>query len=684
MLVAFCAIGASAEDETPIVPIDPPDVVSISLKEMPYKTRYVVGEKLDMTGAVLELTYDTGAKGTSPVKTDWCTGFSSTQTGEKTVTIKYPDSSAKATFKIEVVTEKSIKVNPPKTLTYFVGDSEDRSGLSVSVVYSNGESAVLESGYTVSGFSSKSAGEKTITVKYKDLSASYKVSVFEPALDKIVITKKPAKLSYYLGETLDTSGIKVTAYYENGKTADVTSKITVTGDITAAGTKMITVSYTERDIKKTATYDVSVTDVQIKNIVFESYPAKTVYSEGEIFDPTGISIKVTYNNGKVETVSDNILYSGFDTDTIGEKTVTLHYGGYQLNFTVAVVVSQSHVHKEGSFQKIKEPTCTVEGEEVTTCSVCFETVNTRKIPALGHGAESSPVITKAQTCTEPGEMSTYCMVCGGVVEVSEIAPNGHTDSEPIFLPAPTCTESGVSKTFCTVCAVETKHEDLEPLGHAFSEWMVVIAPTGESEGNEMRVCTVCLYNENNAIAKLVNSMTENGVTATLNSSTSFYPYNSSFKAEKITDSVTAAELAAFLPEGYVIIDVFEFIFTDKNGAEFIPSSDITYSVEYALDTEKYSSFLICDTEMGRYTPFSEASRFSFTLQKSGRFILVGEEIPETQPEASDTMGETTSEIPVSTDPTERSPIILVLVIVSIILILIIAGLVYTYVFKQYY
>lgn len=684
MLIAFCAIGVSAEDETPSVPIDPPDVASISLKEMPYKTRYVVGEKLDMTGAVLELTYDTGAKGTSPVKTDWCTGFSSTKTGEKTVTIKYPDSTAKTTFKIEVVTEKSIKIIPPKTLTYFVGDKEDRSGLSVSVVYSNGDSVVLESGYTVSGFSSTSAGEKTITVKYKDLSASYKISVFEPALDKIVIAKKPAKLSYYLGEKLDTAGIKVTAYYENGKTADVTSKITVTGDITSAGTKNITVSYTERDIKKTATYSVSVTDVQIKNIVFESYPTKTVYAEDEIFDPSGISIKVTYNNGKVETISDNILYSGFDTDTVGEKTVTLHYGGYQLNFTVSVVVSQSHIHKEGPFQKTKDPTCTGEGEEITTCSVCFETVNTRKIPALGHGAESSPVKTKAQTCTEPGEMATYCLVCGGVVDVSEIAPDGHKEGTPEFLPAPTCTESGISKTFCTVCAVETKHEYLAPLGHKFGDWVVVLVPTAESEGNEMRTCSVCLYNENNAIAKLVNSMTENGVTATLNSSTSFYPYNASFKANKITDRIDF-DVSAFIPDGYVLIDVFEFIFTDKNGAEFIPSTDITYSVEYDLDAEKYSSFLICDTEMGRYTPFSEASRFSFTLQRGGIFILVGEEIPETQaPESSETVGESSEELPVSATPTERSPIILVLVIVSIILVLIIAGLVYSYVFKQYY
>jgi hypothetical protein len=118
MLTALCVCGVAAEDETPIVPIDPPDVVSVLLKEMPYKTRYLVGEKLDMSGAVLELTYDTGAKGTAPVKTEWCTGFSSTKVGEKTVTVKYPGSSAKTTFKVEVVTEKSLKINPPKTLTH--------------------------------------------------------------------------------------------------------------------------------------------------------------------------------------------------------------------------------------------------------------------------------------------------------------------------------------------------------------------------------------------------------------------------------------------------------------------------------------------------------------------------------------------------------------------------------------
>lgn len=725
MFCALFAIGVSADDETPTVPIDPPDVVSITVREMPLKTRYIVGEKLDMSGAVLELTYDNGAKGTSPVKTEWCTGFSSSKVGEKTVTITYPDSKAKTTLKVTVVTEKELKINPPKTLTYFVGDKEDRSGLTVSVVYSNGDSVLLDSGYTVSGFSSTTAGEKTITVKYKDLSASYKITVFEPALKNITIAKKPAKLSYYLGEILDTSGIKVTATYENGKTADVTSKITVTGDLGSSGTKKITVSYTERDVKKTATFNVTVTDVKIKNIVFESYPTKTTYAEGEVFDPTGISIKVTYNNGKVETVSENILFSGFETDTIGEKTITLHYGGYQLNFTVTVVISASHVHKEGEFVKTKDPTCTEEGSEETTCTVCFETVSTRSIAALGHGAPSSPVKTKSQTCTDPGEMTTYCLVCGGIIEVSEIAPNGHTSGEPQYLPAPTCTEAGekhiyctvcsaaveitqlaplghtdgiaqldpaptcteggISKTYCTVCGVETKREDLAALGHTFGEWVITVEPTGESEGVEERVCTVCEHKESNELAKLVKSMTNENVSATFTSSSAFYPHNSSFKVSVVTDSVSAEELAALIPEGYVVLEVFDFIFIDKNGAEFYPASDVTYSVEYALDTKAYSSFMICDTEMGIYTPFSENSRFSFTVQRSGRFILVGEEIPETEaPESSNNEGDTSSDIPASTNPEEGSPMIVILIIIAIILVVAIAALVYFYVFKQYY
>ncbi len=702
LLTIVFAIGAYAENELPWVPL-PTDQkpTSIKLSAQPIKDLYLVGEELDVSGARLELTYESGQKLSDVVKTEWCSGFDSSKVGTKTITITYPETSCMASFDIEVVTETELKIVKPEKLVYFVGDAEDRSGLAVSVVYSNGKTALLGSGYTVTGFSSNTIGEKTVTIKYKDLSATYKINVIEPALLMINIEKKPNKLSYYIGEVLDISGIKVTAVYENGDTADVSDNVYIDGDIASAGVKKITVVYSERDFIKTAEFEVTVTDVQIKSIKIASYPNKTVYAENEVFDPTGLSIYVTYNNGTSKTVSDDILFTGFDTDTVGKKTVTLHYGGYQLNLEVEVVVSASHVHKESGYTQTKAPTCTENGEETTTCLICFETVSRRTVPATGHGGESMPVQTKAPTCTEAGETSTYCMVCGAAVTVSDIFPLGHTEGEVQIILAPTCTESGISKTFCTVCSVEVTVLTLDALGHSFSEWSMTLEPTGESEGAEERICSVCTLAEDRKIPKLEKVLTSTGHSAQLNSSDQYFPHSSSFFGEKITDKLTAEELASFISESekdkYRVIDVFEFIFTNASGERFLPSGEITYTVKYDLPSGEYASFLIYDTDLGRYTPAVEADGFSFTVERIGCFVLVGELIPEptdTDPNTDNISGETppdsssgenTGGLNTSVPPVKgTSAIIMVLVIIAVILLVIIAALVYTYAFKQYY
>ncbi len=688
--MALLGVLSVAADELPPVLINPASVAKIELKEMPIKTQYLVGEKLDMSGAIITLTYDNGADpGECAVKLDWCTGFDSSKAGTKTVTITYPQTNCKTTFKVEVVTEKSLEIVKPTKLAYFVGDKEDRTGLAVSVVYSNGTTELLESGYTVSGFSSNTIGEKTITVKYKDLKATYSITVVEPALLSIKIEKNPNKLSYYIGEKLTVSGIKVTASYDDGRSVDVTSKITVSGDITSAGVKKITVSYAERDFIKSATFNVTVTDVEVKNIVFVTYPKKTVYTENEVFDPTGLAIKVTYNNGKSETVSgDAILCKGFETDTIGKKTITLHYGGKQLEFNVEVIVSESHVHNEGPFEIVTAPTCTLNGEQATTCTICMEIVSVRPIPALGHGDESDPVLTKAPTCTEPGATSTKCMVCGDVVTVSDIFPLGHTESEAEVALAPTCTEVGISKTHCTVCSAEVTVKYLDALGHGFGIWTVITQPTGETEGREERICSVCSYTEGRAMAKLEKLLMSGDAAASLGSD-EYFPYATDFSAKNITESFTEQEIKALIPEGnYAVIDIFECIFTDINGERFLPEGEITYSLNYMLP-EGYASYLIYDTDLGCYTPLISTDGFSFTVERVGRFVLVGEIIPETSlPESSndpsgtsDTIGGdmTASVYPVS----GSSAIIMVLIIIAVILLVMIGALVYTYAFKQY-
>lgn len=706
LLTIALAIGVYADNELPWVPI-PTDrkPISINISSLPKKTIYLIGEELDVSGAVLELKYESGQVLTDVIKTEWCTGFDSKKVGEKSVTVTYPDTSCTATFTVEVVTEDELKLIKPQKLVYFVGDVEDRSGLAVSVVYSNGKTALLESGFTVTGFSSNTIGEKTVTVKYKSLSATYTVNVVEPALIKITIEKKPNKLSYYIGEMLDISGIKVVATYENGDTEDVSTRIMADGDLRTAGVKKIKIVYSERDYIKTAEYEVTVTNVHIKSIIIASYPKKTVYTENEAFDPTGLSITVTYNNGTKETVSEDILFTGFDTSTIGKKTVTLHYGGYQLDLEVEVVVSSSHVHKEGEFARIKEPTCTEQGEEVTTCLICNETVSSRSIPATGHGSESMPVQTKAPTCTEVGETTTYCMVCGEPVTVSDIFPLGHTEGDIQIVLAPTCTESGISTSFCTVCSAEVTVLTIDPLGHSFSAWNVTIEPTGEAEGAEERKCTTCSFAEARSLPKLEKILSDGDISAELNAPGSFFPYSSSFRGKEITDTLSAEELERLSSyiraenADYSALAVFELSFINAAGERFMPAGDITYRFSFKLPEGEYGSFLIYDTELGRYTPAQTEEGFSFTVERIGSFILVGIPLPDTS--ASDTVPETNS--PVSTDgtgshggadtlaiPINANPVkgtsamIMVLVITAIILIVILGALLYTYVFKRSY
>ncbi len=92
----------------------------------------------------------------------------------------------------------------------------------------------------------------TVTAEFED----------KPALESIAITSEPTKMTYTVGEALDLTGLVVTAHYSDGSDAPVTTYTTNPENgstLDAAGTVTVTVSYTEGDVTKTATFDVTVT-----------------------------------------------------------------------------------------------------------------------------------------------------------------------------------------------------------------------------------------------------------------------------------------------------------------------------------------------------------------------------------------------------------------------------------------
>ncbi|MDR2576303.1 MAG: bacterial Ig-like domain-containing protein [Treponema sp.] len=68
---------------------------------------------------------------------------------------------------------------PPAKTTYIIGESFDSTGLVVTATYDDDSTEVV-TGYTLSGFDSTTAGEKTITVTYEGKTVTFTVTVVEP------------------------------------------------------------------------------------------------------------------------------------------------------------------------------------------------------------------------------------------------------------------------------------------------------------------------------------------------------------------------------------------------------------------------------------------------------------------------------------------------------------------------
>lgn len=103
------------------------------------------------------------------------------------------------------------------------------------------------------------------------------------------------KTDYLVGEKLDTAGLKVTAQKTGGSVVELSADdYFITGfDSASAGEKTLTVHYAGQS----ATIPYKVENVTILELLLKYEPAKTAYYLGDMFDPAGLVVEATYNNG---------------------------------------------------------------------------------------------------------------------------------------------------------------------------------------------------------------------------------------------------------------------------------------------------------------------------------------------------------------------------------------------------
>lgn len=147
---------------------------------------------------------------------------------------------------------------------------------------------------------------------------------------RLEVTHMPTKTKYFVGGTFDSTGLLITAYYNDNTSEQVTGYALSSPDMSAYGSKTVTVTFDEK------TVDFSILVVDISGIEVKTMPTKVEYQKGDVFDTTGLSILVKYTDGTSETKTTGFEVSGFDSSSVGEKTITVTYKTHTATFKVTV------------------------------------------------------------------------------------------------------------------------------------------------------------------------------------------------------------------------------------------------------------------------------------------------------------------------------------------------------------
>ena len=228
----------------------------------------------------------------------------------------------------------SVYSNPTKT-TYYIGDSLNTSGLKLLATYSDDSTETITSGFTTSGFSSASAGTKTVTVSYEGFTDTFTVTVKTPS-----ITLSSSSKNMSVGDsstitaTTTPSGQTVTWTSSNTSVATVSG-----GTITTktSGSASITAKFTYNGITYSNTCSIVVDEVAVlESISVISNPTKTTYYVGDSLNTSGLKLLATYSDGSTKTITSGFATSGFDSYQEGQQTISVSYGGRTTSFKVRV------------------------------------------------------------------------------------------------------------------------------------------------------------------------------------------------------------------------------------------------------------------------------------------------------------------------------------------------------------
>ena len=313
------------------------NVQSISLKTTP-PTNYKYGEPLNVTGGQIEVVKDSGVQ-TINITNDMIkeldgSEFDSTKLGTRKLQISYGGK----TLEYEITVEDyvtGIILTPPTKLVYECGEELDLTGGKIEKVMASGtkiDVALSDSSVSISGYDKTKAGSQTINVTYEGITKQFGVTV-EDNVQSVTLIGTP-KTEYKYGESLDVAGLQleVTSSSGNKQYVTVTPSMVTGFNPNQLGEQILIITYKG----KTVQYKVNVKDY-VKDIEIVE-PTKLVYKLNETIDLSGGTVRAVMASGTATSpvAMTSAMITGFDSTSIGAKTLTVSYQGYTKTFGITV------------------------------------------------------------------------------------------------------------------------------------------------------------------------------------------------------------------------------------------------------------------------------------------------------------------------------------------------------------
>ena len=224
-------------------------------------------------------------------------------------------------------TPVSLAVTTPPTKTvYEAGDSFDKTGMVVTVTYDDASTREVTN-YNCSPVV-LSKDDTYVTISYREMMTT--VTTTQPVtvknlLKKIQIITPPTETAYEIGDTIDLTGMVVYAFYSDGTSHEISNYTYSPHVVNSASDTEVTITYTEDGITKTAIQDITVGNTpNLVSIAVSVPPTKVIYKAGEYFDPSGMVVTATFDNGTTKNVS-GYTYSPTRTLQQDDSVITISY-----------------------------------------------------------------------------------------------------------------------------------------------------------------------------------------------------------------------------------------------------------------------------------------------------------------------------------------------------------------------